>query len=260
MKKLIFVAVLILLTALSLSADIYVKSMQRTEAFELMGKKNPQKVEIREMWMGKDRFVQHTEEMSILVDYAKEKIVIMIHPEKLYIEVSTDIDREKLLAMVPPKVADVIKSIKVTDVKVTLDGPKKKIANWNCESSDMEMTFQIPALSIMPKFKMKLWYTKDVTFDYKAFTQGAEEFFGKYIVGLLGIDEASSIELEKMEKIDGFQIAADIVIEIFGTQIKVESQNLEVAEKPAPPGIYAVPKDYKKQPINFPQSLAKGLL
>ena len=260
MKKLMFVTVLVLLTALSLSADIYVKSMQRTGTFEIMGKQSQQKVEIREMWMGKDKFVQHSEEVSILVDYAKEKIVLIIHPQKLYFEVSTDIDREKLLAMVPPKVADVISSIKVTDVKVTLDGPKRKIANWDCDGSEMEMTFQIPALGMMPKFKMKLWYTKDVTFDYKAYTQGAEEFFGKYIVGLLAIDDASLKELEKMEKIDGFQIAADIVIDIFGSEIKIESQNLEGAEKPAPPGTYDVPKGYKKQTIDSPLSLAKGLL
>jgi hypothetical protein len=260
MKKIVLITVLVLLTALFLSADIYVKSMQRTGAFEIMGKPSQQKVEIREMWMGKNRFVQHSEEVSILVNYETQKIAIFIHPQKIYFEISTDIDREKLLAMVPPKVAEVIKSIKVTDVKVTLDGPKRKIANWNCEGSEMEMIFQIPALSIMPKFKMKMWYTKDVTFDYKAYTQGAEEFFGKYIMGLLAIDDASLKELEKMEKMDGFQIATDIVIDIFGTEIKVESQSLEVAEKPAPTGTYDAPKGYKKQKIDLPLGLPSGLI
>jgi hypothetical protein len=57
--------------------------------------------------------------------------------------------------------------------------------------------------------------------------------------------------MAKMEKIGGFQIATDISIEIFGSKIEVESQTLEVTEKPAPPGIYSVPKDYAKRDLQY---------
>ena len=57
--------------------------------------------------------------------------------------------------------------------------------------------------------------------------------------------------MEKMETIDGFQIAADLSVEIFGTQINVESQSLEVTEKPAPPGTYSIPEGYAKKDISF---------
>jgi len=38
----------------------------------------------------------------------------------------------------------------------------------------------------------------------------------------------------KMEKLDRFQVAGEACIDIFGSEIKVESQCLEIAERPAP--------------------------
>jgi hypothetical protein len=127
----------------------------------------------------------------------------------------------------------------------------KKIANWNCHSTEFEMVFMIPALNIMPKYKMKIWTTKDLPSDYKKYTRVMDEFFSRYILGLANIDENSKKELEKLEKTDGFQVAAEVTIRIYGTEINIESQCLEVTEKPAPPGIYSVPKNYTKRPINY---------
>ena len=55
-----------------------------------------------------------------------------------------------------------------------------------------------------------------------------------------------------MDTVEGFQVAAEITVNIFGSEINVESQCLEVTEKPAPPGTYSVPKDYTKKTIKFP--------
>jgi hypothetical protein len=116
------------------------------------------------------------------------------------------------------------------------------------------MVFMIPALGLMPKFKMKMWTTNDLPSDYKKYTKAGEEFFTKYILGMFNIDENSEKELEKMNLKDGFQAASELTINIFGTEINVESQSLEVTEKPAPPGTYSVPKGYTKKTINFPVS------
>ena len=84
MKKLILVIIVILLASIFLSAevDLYVKRMEKMSAFELMGKKNPETVEIKEMWLGENRFVQHSEAVSIILDGEKEKIYFIIHPVK----------------------------------------------------------------------------------------------------------------------------------------------------------------------------------
>ena len=254
MKKLILVVILILVLALFLSADVYMKYMERTKAFELMGKKQPENVEIKEQWLAKNKFAQFSKKLSFIVDYDKEKLYFIVHKPKIYYELPTDIDRAKFLNLILglyPKGAEVIKTIKITDAKVNLSGETKKIANWNCHSTEFEMVFMIPALNIIPKFKLRMWMTEDVPFNYKNYTEGLSEFYGRFILGVLNVDENSKKELEKLDTVDGFQVAAEVTISIFGSEINVESQCLELTEKPAPPGTYSVPKGYKKKTINF---------
>jgi hypothetical protein len=256
MKKIVLIVILILILSLFLGADVYMKNMERTKAFEMMGKKIPEKVEIKEQWLAKNKFAQFSKEHSLIIDYDKGKLYLIIHRPKIYYELPTDINREKLLNLISslsPKAAEVIKSIKITDAKANLSGEQKKIANWNCYSTEFEMVFVISALNMMPKFKMKMWMTKDLPAEYKKYTKVMDEFFVKYILGMVNIDDNSKKELEKLDTVDGFQVAADLTIGIFGTEINVESQCLEVTEKPAPPGIYSVPANYTKKPINFPK-------
>ena len=250
MKKLILVIIVILLASIFLSADVYVKRMEKMSAYEMMGKTNPETVEIKEIWMGENKFAQLSKGVSIILDNEQEKLYLIIHPEKVYFEFPTDLDREKLLAILPPKALEVVSSIEVTGVSVNIGGPKKKIANWNCDGAEMEMTIMVPAAGIMPKYKIKFWTTKDVSFDYKKYSKAAEEFFVKYILGIIKIDEASKKELEKMEAVDGFQVGTEVTVTIFGSVINVEMQVLEIEERPAPPGVYSVPKGYTKKTID----------
>ncbi len=255
MKKLALIVIVILILAFFLSADVYMKTVERTKPFDMMGKSQGEKVEIKEQWLAKNKFAQIGSEFSLIIDYDKEKLCLILHKPKVYYEIPTDINREKLLDLVSShsvKAAEVIKSIKISDVKVNLTGETKKIANWNCVSSEFEMVFLVTALNIMPKYKIKMWTTNDLPSDYKKYTQVMEEFFVKYILGMLDIDENSKKELAKLDTVKGFQIATEAEINIFGTVINVESQCLEVTEKPAPPGTYSVPKGYTKKSINFP--------
>lgn len=98
-----------------------------------------------------------------------------------------------------------------------------------------------------------MWMTKDLPSEYKKYTKAMDDFFVKYILGMVNIDENSKKELKKLDTVDGFQVAADLTISIFGTEINVESQCLEVIEKPAPPGTYSTPSDYTKKTLNFPK-------
>jgi hypothetical protein len=255
MKKIITAVILIPLLSLSLRADIYMKTMDRMKAFEMMGKKQNESVEIKEQWLSKNKFAQTGKEYSLIVDYDKQKLYLIVHGPKVYYEVPTDFNRETILNFilgVDPKAAEVIKSIEVTDAKVNLSGETKKIANWNCRSSEFEIVVMISALNMMPKLKMKMWTTEDLPSNYKEYTKATDEFFVKYILGLANIDEKSKKELEKLDKVGGFQVASEVTVNIFGSEINIESQCLEVTEKPAPPGTYSVPKGYIRKGLNYP--------
>jgi len=261
MKKLILVVILalilILFFSLFLSADVYLKFVERTEAYEMSGKRAPERVEIKEEWLAKDKFAYFSKDISIIIDYKKEKLYFLVNKHKKYYEFPLDIDMTKFQELIPPKAAEIIKSIKVTDVKVNLGGQKKMVANWDCRQSDLEMVFMIQALNIMPKFKIKFWTTKDIPFNHKDYSSGINEFYEKFVFRVLDVDENSKKELEKMHKIEGFHIASEVTVNMFGSEINVESQALEVTEKPAPPGTYSVPKDYTKGILNVDLGLQK---
>lgn len=259
MKKLILVIVVILLASLFLSADVYVKRMEKMAAFELMGQKKPETVVINELWLGEHSFVQHSDTVSIILDGKKDKIFIIVHPQKCYYEFPTDINRETLLETIPPEAAKIISTIEITDTKVNIGGQKKKIANWDCEEGEMEMTIMVPAIGIMPKYRLKFWTTKDLPFDYKKYTKAADEFFVNYILGIVKINEESKKELEKMEAVEGFQVAAEITIDIFGSEINMEMQVLEIEERPAPADAYSVPSDYTKKAFDLGRGALYGL-
>jgi hypothetical protein len=254
MKKLMMIVILVLLFSLFLGADVYMKTVETIKPFEMMGKKAPEQAEIRERWMGQDKFALFMKEYSMVIDNEKGKLLLIIHGPKIYYELPTNITKEKILDLLQdlsPKAAEVVRSITVTDMTYRPGGETKKIANWNCSSSEFEMVIMIPALNMMPKYKMKIWTTKDLPAEYRKDTTAAEEFFVKYILGMVNIDENSKKVMEKMGESDGFEVATEITMNIFGSEIKMESQCLEVAEKPAPPGTYSVPAGYTKKPLRL---------
>ncbi len=255
MKKFVLIFILVLLFSFFLGADVYMKTVETVKPFEMMGKKMPEQTEIRERWMGLNKFALLMKEYSLIIDSDKGKLWLVIHGPKVYYELPTNITREKILELIQglsPKAMEVLRSITITDTKFNPGSETKKIANWNCSSSEFEMVIMIPALNMMPRFKMKMWTTRDLPAGYKKYTKMGEEFFVKYVLGMVKIDENSKKAMERMGESDGFEVAAEITVSIFGSDINMESQALEVTEKPAPPGTYSVPAGYTKKPILIP--------
>ncbi|MFB0519337.1 MAG: hypothetical protein ACETWC_08660 [Acidobacteriota bacterium] len=259
MKRLIVAFTLVLFVSSFLCADVYVKTVQRTEAYEMMGKRRPENVEIVEMWLAKNKYAQIGKSISIIIDYEKEKLYFIVHPQKIYFELPTDTDLARLQELLPPKYAQIISSITVTDAKVNLTGQTKKVANWDCYAVEFEMVFMVPALNMMPKFKIRMWLTENVPFNYEAYTSQSE-FFERFVFGILNVDDNSKKELEKLDTVDGFQVSTEVTFSIFGSEIKAEAQCLEVAERPAPAGVYSVPKDYKPQYYHTTIEIRKKVL
>ena len=254
MKKVILILTMIFLLTLFLGADVYMKNMERIKAFELMGSKQKEQIEIKERWFSENKYAQTGKDYDLIIDLDKEKVVVIIHSIKTYYEFPTDISGEKLqklLLFLSPKVLEIIKSVRITDVKVNHNQETKRIANWNCRSSELDMVIMIPALNMMPKYRMKIWATKDLPPKFKNYTKMGEEFFIKYVLGLISIDEDSKEQLNRFNAAEGFQVASEISVSILGSEINIESQCLEIEEKPSPPGTYEVPRGYTKKNLDI---------
>jgi hypothetical protein len=73
MKKLILMVIIVLILTLFLFLFLtdagYLKFVKRSEAFEMLGKRNPEKVEIKEEWLAKDKFAYFSIELGVIADY-----------------------------------------------------------------------------------------------------------------------------------------------------------------------------------------------
>ena len=233
MKKLILVVTLVVISFAFLNADVYIKTKTHTDAFEMMGKKQPAKDQVTEQWLGDNKFAQISENQNMVVDLNQNVIYVIYPGTKSYVEAKLPLDMSKLL---PEQAAAMMKMMKMT-ITVNPTGESKKVGDWNCKGYDINMSMQ------MMTMKMKSWVTKEVPFDWKAFSEKMFPHVMK-LSGTMGLDENA---LKEFKKLEGFQVAMEMKMSLMGQDIKTTSQVVEISKKSAPTGIYSVPQGYTKQ-------------
>jgi hypothetical protein len=237
MKKLILIlSVFVIFTAL-ITADVYIKTKTHTDAFEMMGKKQPAKDQVSEQWLGKNKFATITGIQNMVFDIGKSVMYIIYPKTKTYVEAQLPLDMSKLL---PEQMAQMMSMIKVT-VKVSPTSQTKTIGKWKCNQYDVVMNIQAMMSMTM---NMKIWATTDVPFDWKT-------YMDKMFPNLMKLQSANmpfgEDMLNEFKKIKGYQVASELTMSIMGANMRVTTEVVEISKKSAPSGIYSVPAGYKKQ-------------
>lgn len=215
--------------AFMLPADVYIKTNVHTDAFTMMGKNQPAKDEVMEQWVGNGQLFNKTGDKIMIMDMSKNLMFIVNTKEKNYVQASLPLDMTKLM---PKEAASMMPMMKVT-VKVTPNGQTQKINKWNCTGYDMDMNM------MMMQMKMKVWATTEVPFDWKMFAKMYAN-----VSKMSFMDDASIAEIMK---INGFQVSSEMSMDMMGSKLNVKSQVVEISQKPAPAGIYAVPAGFSKK-------------
>jgi len=229
MKKVLFTVILVLVIALMLPADVYIKTNVHTDAFTMMGKEQPAKDEVMEQWVGNNQLVNKTGDKIMIMDMNKKMMFIVNPKDKTYVETALPLDMSILL---PKEAASMVSMMKVT-VKVAANGQTKKVNKWSCSGYDVEMSM------MMMQMKMKVWATTDVPFDWK--------MFAKMYANVSKMSFMDDAAIGELMKINGYQVASEMTMDMMGSKLNVTSQVVEITQKPAPAGIYAVPAGYTKK-------------
>ncbi|MBU4268720.1 MAG: DUF4412 domain-containing protein [Acidobacteria bacterium] len=229
MKKVFFAVILVLVIALMLPADVYIKTNVHTDAFTMMGKEQPAKDEVMEQWVGNNQLVNKTGDKIMIMDMNKKMMFIVNPKDKTYVETALPLDMSILL---PKEAASMVSMMKVT-VKVAANGQTKKVNKWSCSGYDVEMSM------MMMQMKMKVWATTDVPFDWK--------MFAKMYANVSKMSFMDDAAIGELMKINGYQVASEMTMDMMGSKLNVTSQVVEITQKPAPAGIYAVPAGYTKK-------------
>jgi hypothetical protein len=127
---------------------------------------------------------------------------------------------------------------------VTPNGQTKKIGKWNCTGYDMDMNM------MMMQMKMKIWATTEVPFDWK--------LFSKMYANVSKMQFMDDAAIAEITKINGYQVASEMSMDMMGSKLNVTSQVEEITQKPAPAGIYAVPAGYTKKDTLSLQDMRGG--
>ncbi len=216
-----------------LKAELYIKTQSHTDGFEMMGQKSPAKDDTSEQWIGDNRMLHSRLDQSSLIDLEKNRVYIIYHKTKTYVETTLPLNMKKLM---PQEMLAMLSMWKI-QAEVTPTAETKKIGEWNCKGYKIDITMG------MMSMEMKTWATEDVPFDWKSFTS---KMYPTLLQASIGqhMDEAT---LNQYKKIEGFQVATSVTIKIMNQEIKSSSKVVEISTKPAPPGIFAIPAGYKKQ-------------
>jgi hypothetical protein len=229
MKKVLFALILVLAVALMLPADVYIKTNVHTDAFAMMGQNQPAKDEVMEQWVGNNQLVNQTGDKIMIMDMGKNMMYVVNLKDKTYVQTSLPLDMSKL---VPKEAAGMMSMMKVT-VKVTPNGQKQKVNKWNCIGYDVDMNM------MMMQMKMKVWATTEVPFDWK--------LFAKMYANVSKMQFMDDAAIAELMKINGYQVASEMSMDMMGSKMKVTSQVVEITQKPAPAGIYSVPAGFTKK-------------
>jgi len=230
MKKFMLAVLVLLVATSSAFADTYVKSKTHTDAVAAMGQNTPARDETVETWFSAGRFATGSSDSWFVIDVAKKVAYFINHKDKTYVETPLPLDFAKLL---PAEVAGMADMMKMTaTVKETTE--TKKIGSWDCTGYDATMT-----MMGMP-MNMRIWASTAVPFDFAAFNA---TIMPAVLQGQMRLGEASVAEFAKIK---GYQIATDMSADMMGAKIRMTQEVVEIADRPAPDGIYAPPAGYKK--------------
>jgi hypothetical protein len=234
-------------------ADIYMKQKTHTDAFQAMGKSQPEKDEVMVLWLGENKFRadQETAKTSSILMTDKKVICLIDHNKQQYSEMPLDFDKmfeeaaagqagddpEKAEAM--KKMPGFMKKMMTgamggeMSAKVTDTGETKKIGDWNCRKYIIEMSMGKAGAS-----KSESWATEDLKIDYTmAFTAA-----NAMMASMPGFEKI----IQEMKKVKGIVVLQTATTKMMGAEVTSTTELLEASEKDAPAGNYDIPAGYKK--------------
>ena len=230
MRKALSILFIVSFAVVFANADTLIRQTSHTDAFTMMGQSQPARDESQEIWIGQDQMATVTKETTIIVDTSRKVLDMINHSKKTYVEMTLPLDMSQYL---PPQMAQMMTGTKVT---VTPKGTTQQIGQWNCDGYDVVMD-----MMGMMKMKMVVWATTSVPFDW---AQVQEKMSDNVMKASMRLDDAAVAEFKKIK---GFQIKADVGVEMMGSEMKASTTVTEISTQPAPAGMYVVPAGYTKQ-------------
>ena len=169
-----------------------------------------------------------SQEQSMIMDIKAQKLYMVNHGNKSFIETSLPVDMTKLM---PEQMEQMMKGMMESmTITVQPNGQTKKVINWNADGYDVKITV------MGMEMKMIFWASKDVPFDWKNYSDLYSELYkAQFRVG--------EKFMEAFKKVQGFPVAT----EMDAMGMKMTTTTVEISQKTPGPDTYSVPTGYTKK-------------
>lgn len=234
MKKYLFVIVMVIITAVVMNADVYIKEKTHTDSVYHHGTVEPATDTVNEFWIGNKKMAAITEGRIVIIDLNQKRFIFANRKEKIYVETTLPLDLAKIL---PEQLHGRFAMFRTKgEVKETSE--EKKIGKWDTKCYEIN-TWIIYEGARLRQIDTKAWFTTNVPFDLDVYMEILPVFLklGNY-------DEAL---INEMKKIKAVRVSSETMRYVDGKAVKSKREIKEMSEKNAPAGIYSIPKAFKKK-------------
>ena len=237
MKKIMMIAVMVLMTVGVAGAEYKVVLQHHQDGFSMMGQTQAPTDEEHVTWIGDKKLRMDQGSSSTIVKTDVGKMMLIDHDDKTYTEVDLPVD---LAALMPPGMAEQMMAMLKFDVTVTASDETKKVGEWNAKRYDLKMT------SAMMSLETVIWASTETPIDDEA-------FFDLFSV-VMSLQPGMDSMLEQMREIDGYVVSQEAIMsmKMMGETTIGSSDVVKSIEKAdAPAGTYEPPAGYVKEEFDF---------
>jgi hypothetical protein len=233
MKKVFLTILVMTITAISVKADVFIKTVTRVDPINAFGQSIPAKETFSEQWICDDfYYLKAGEGFSYLYDLKKNTIYLIAHRTRSYLEISPEADFSSLL---PPDLAPMAQALKQMTISVTPTGETATVNNIQCRGYRLEMTM------MMYPIEMTIWASEALPVNLKKFLENSWPEIMKLEL------RASGQAVSELSKIKGLWIAYESRAQMMGVEVTSETEVLELSKKTPAKETYVLPEGYRKK-------------
>lgn len=258
LNRLVLLAAAAALFSSAAQAETYVKQVTSTAATKAFGTEVPASSDTSEFWISSDRYYMKDELGNGVLYIATEgKIYLIDHQAKRIsdmtigpggIDVAGMLDPEAMEKQTGKKMSEQEKQA-MRDMGAQLSGlatgmmasitfnvtptsESKTIRDWSTTKYDYTMDMA------GMKTTGSMWASEDIDIDYAAYQ--------KLMYSKMASSPGFAEIMKEAAKVKGFPVYMEAKGEAMGMKVDVTTEVVEVADKPAPAGIFELPKGYSQ--------------
>lgn len=228
----------LLLFAGGVSADIVLTTRRTTGEYQIMGTTVPASERTTVVMVGSDAIrLDQSPDTSIIIDLTKGTLLVLMHKDKKYTQMSLQSIEEMAKAAMEQEGASaeesqaamqmmkgIMGAMKFT-VTVTETDETKKISSWNCRK------FIVKSQIAMSSTETEMWTSTDIKADPALY----QKALNSQMLQLAGAAEA----VKEWTKLKGIPVLSTTRATVMGTSVTSTEELLKAEEKTLPASTYA---------------------